>query len=219
MSNKEEFLKGEADRFFSRTLAHEHKPLEDKVCRLLAEWLNPFKDSIETNLEVGSSDGRVLNTITTELGSSGYGLEPSHNAIDVSSRDFPNLQFVNGFADQLPYNSEFFDFVHLGFFLYLVDRSDYLRCISEADRVLKPGGFLSILDFDPAYSQKRNYRHNENIKTFKQNNLAMFLSSEMYYLVNKSSMSHTSSQFERDSDFRVSLSLLYKETDPFPLNP
>ena len=50
-----------------------------------------------------------------------------------------------------------FDLVHLGFFLYLVDREDYLRCISEADRLLKFGGFLSIIDFETPIQYRHAY--------------------------------------------------------------
>ena len=89
----------------------------------------------------------------------------------MANNKFPSLNLKLGFGDSLPLKK---NLVHLGFFLYLVDRKDYLKCISEADRMLKFGGFLSIIDFETPFPYSNQYSYN---KTFTRINIkiAMFL--------------------------------------------
>ena len=88
------------------------------------------------------------------------------------SKKFP-IKITQGFSDKIPFNDEFFDLVHLGF-LYLVDRSYYLRSISEADRVLKFGGFLSIIDFDTPFQYSNKYKHKKECFHIKSTTLRFF---------------------------------------------
>ena len=74
---------------------------------------------------------------------------------------------------------------HLGFFLYLVDRELYLRCISEADRLVKPGKFLSIIDFETPFPYANKYLHKGEIYSHKVNNAEVFVSSGLDSVVNK----------------------------------
>ena len=63
-----------------------------------------------------------------------------------------------------------FDLVHLGFFLYVLDREKYFACISEADRLLKPGGFMSIVDFDTPFSYSNKNKHRNGLWSHKTSN-------------------------------------------------
>ncbi|MEM9880250.1 MAG: class I SAM-dependent methyltransferase, partial [Pseudomonadota bacterium] len=128
--------------------------------------------------------------------------------------EFPNLQAEIGFGDQVPVSGPF-DLVHLGFFLYLVDRADYLRCISEADRLVRPGGYLSIVDFDTPTPYSNAYAHSKGVFAHKHDNAAVFVASGLYSLVNKYQFSHSAFHFDKAIDERVALTLLYKETEIF----
>jgi ubiquinone/menaquinone biosynthesis C-methylase UbiE len=91
-----------------------------------------------------------------------------------------------------------------------------MQSLAEADRVLKPGGFLVITDFDPGFHHKRPYSHHEGVFSYKQNYADFFTQSSLYYLAGKHSFSHRFMHFDDAPDERVSTCILYKEADPYP---
>ena len=141
MRNKNIFEQGEANQWFRRNQAVLEKNSTDEAISLLCEWLQPFIGEIGEILEVGCGSGHRLNQMTESLKSMGCGVEPSAEAVSYISQSFPLLQAKIGFGDDVPFTKKF-DLVHLGFFLYLVDREFYMRCVSEADRLVKFGGFF-----------------------------------------------------------------------------
>ena len=148
------------------------------------------------------------------LNSNGFGVDPSHKAVSYINEKYPSLNAYIGFGDSIPLKQNF-DLVHLGFFLYLVDREKYFACISEADRLLKPGGFLSIVDFDTPIPYSNKYKHRNGLWSHKTSNAETFVASGLYSVVNKYQFSHSKFSFSTDIDERLSLVLLYKETDIF----
>ena len=161
MSNKKKFLINEANLWFTDNIKKIENDQENYNLPIdkLIDWLAPFKKQINTILEIGCGSGHRLNQLSTKLDSQGYGLDPSNEAIDYANNKFnKNTSFSMGTSDELTFTTEKFDLVHLGFFLYLVDRNDYYRSISEINRVLKYGGFLSIIDFDPIHLYKKNIK-------------------------------------------------------------
>lgn len=123
-----------------------------------------------------------------------------------------------GTAEKLPFESGSFDLVCTGFCLYLLDRRSLLqKALSEADRVLKPGGFLAITDFDPGAMHKRPYSHREGVFSYKQDYARFYTEGGLYYLVCQNSPFPTGNNFLIWlATSRCPLSLLYKEQDPYP---
>jgi hypothetical protein len=152
--------------------------------------------------------------MTESLNANGCGVEPSVEAVDYIANNLPSIRAKVGFGDNVPFDKPF-DFVHLGFFLYLVDRELFLRCVSETDRLVKLGGFLSIIDFETPYPYSNDYSHRAGIYSHKQNNTDVFVAGGLYSVVNKFHFSHSNFFFDRDINERISLTLLYKETDIF----
>jgi len=211
MDNKTTFIDSEANEWFRRNRTGLENRSIDSTITMLCNWLEPFKSDITKIAEIGSGSGHRLEQLCKNLDAKGFGVDPSDEAIVYSNSQFPDTTSIVGTGDQLTLPTNSFDLVHLGFFLYLVDRSEYLKCIAEADRILKQGGFLSILDFDPLQPYSKKYSHFEGLKSYKLDNSRPFLSTGGYYLVNKFSLSHGGRYFTRDVDERVSLMLLYKE--------
>ena len=209
MKNKEIFLESEANEWFLRN----KKKASEEIYNLdvLISWLEPFKNNINEILEVGSGSGHRLHQLCKSLEANGKGVEPSEEAVKFANNQFSNCNFSKGTSEKLEQDSESFDLVHLGFFLYLVDRQDYLTSIAEADRVTKTGGFLSIIDFDPINPYSNSYSHFNGLKSFKIDNSKVFIESGKYSLVNKFSFSHSKNYFSKREDERISLMLLYKE--------
>ena len=215
--NKYFFESGEADEWFKRnTKALEGKKgiNNDAPIRLLVDWLKPFANEILDVLEIGCGGGHRLNQITKSISAKGYGVEPSNEAVKYIQRNFPKIEAKVGYGDDVPFYQKF-DLVHLGFFLYLVDRENYLRCISEADRLVKFGGFMSIIDFETPFPYSKSYSHQSGVFSHKQNNTDVFVASGLYSVVNKFQFSHSNFFFDKQINERVSLTLLYKETEIF----
>lgn len=215
--NKYFFESGEADEWFKRnTKALEGKKgiNNDAPIRLLVDWLKPFANEILDVLEIGCGGGHRLNQITKSISAKGYGVEPSNEAVKYIQRNFPKIEAKVGYGDDVPFYQKF-DLVHLGFFLYLVDRENYLRCISEADRLVKFGGFMSIIDFETPFPYSKSYSHQSGVFSHKQNNSDVFVASGLYSVVNKFQFSHSNFFFDKQINERVSLTLLYKETEIF----
>ncbi|MGY8790094.1 MAG: class I SAM-dependent methyltransferase [Pseudomonadales bacterium] len=214
MGNKEKFIDSEANEWFRRNHQppEQRQPDEDMI--LLSAWLQPFKNEIDNIIEIGCGDGRRLVQMTESLNANGYGVEPSVEAVDYIDNNLPTINAKVGFGDNIPFDKSF-DLVHLGFFLYLVDRENFLRCVSEADRLVKPGGFLSITDFETTYPYSNDYSHRAGIYSHKHNNTDVFVASGLYSVVNKFHFSHKDFFFDKDINERVSLTLLYKEMNIF----
>lgn len=216
-NNKEYFKNGEADEWFKRNKKNLELNFKEDTVELLSDWLKPFKSQISNILEIGCGSGHRLFQISQNLTANGYGIEPSADAIKYIKSKFPSLEVKEAFGDCVPYEQKF-DLVHLGFFLYLVDREFYLRCISEADRLLNFGGFLSIIDFETPFPYANEYSHQNGVYSYKMNNSSVFEASGLYTIVNKFQFSHQNSFFDKSINERISLTLLYKETDLFEKN-
>ena len=213
MSKKKIFDVKEADAFFNRY----EKGQNLEPTKILADWLEPFKKKITKIAEIGCGNGESLSLLSKTLNADAYGIEPSKLAVRHISKKFPSIKITQGFSDKIPFNDEFFDLVHLGFFLYLVDRSYYLRSISEADRVLKFGGFLSIIDFDTPFQYSNKYKHKKGVFSHKIDNSKIFQSSGFYSLVNKYNFSLSGKVFDSKINERVSIQLLFKEPKVFKI--
>ena len=206
------FDSAEANNWFSRNVQSlQEKNFPD--IELLTSWLHPFQDEISEVLEIGCGSGHRLSELAKKLSANPSGVDPSVDAISFIKKNFPGINATVGYSDSLSFDIQF-DLVHLGFFMYLVDRNLYFKSISEIDRMVRPGGFLSIIDFDPLYPYWNEYSHRKGSKSFKLDNSKVFISSGMYTLVNKYSYSHQIFYFDFNPNERISLTLLHKES-PF----
>ncbi len=211
------FLEGEGDNYFLRNKAALEVRSGASEITWLGQALSPFKDKINTVLEIGCSNGAKLEQICGLLDAKGQGIDPSKQAVDEGNLrlSWSGTQLHVGTASRLPFEALSFDFVYFGFCLYLLDRQDLFAATAEADRVLKSGGFLAITDFDPIHRHKRPYHHKDGVFSFKQDYSKVFTESGLYYLVSKNSFSHRQPFFDADGHERVSTTLLFKEIDAY----
>ena len=212
--DKNLFDEKDANDWFRRNIEIIESRGPDPIIEILIHWLKPFKSELSNILEIGCGSGHRLDQLSNSLELESFGLEPSSDAIKYIENNFSSLKVKKGFGYDIPYKKPF-DLVHLGFFLYLVDRDLYLRCISEVDRLVRPGKFLSIVDFETPFPYSNKYDHQEGIYSHKVNNAEVFVSSGIYSVVNKFHFSHNNLYFNKDINERVSLTLLYKETNIF----
>jgi ubiquinone/menaquinone biosynthesis C-methylase UbiE len=219
-SQKNIFIDGEGDAWYQRNQQSVDTYSDRPTTRLLIDTLKPMNERIASILEVGCGNGIELERLCRELDAAGIGIEPSVEAVRsgnlrVSDNGFP-IDIQVGTADTLPCTDESIDLLYFGFCLYLVDRKDILMAFAEAHRVLKPGGFLAILDFDPSHPHRRAYVHHDGVYSYKQDYSRILLSTEMYTNVARYGLSHHHAYFEFESDERISLTILHKEIQPYP---
>lgn len=212
------FLNSEGDAWYKRNKNHltQINIADEPDVSYILSSLIPVKNQIENILEIGCSSGLKLKKMCDVLGAKGVGIEPSEKAVkDGNAMKHDAVTLVQGTGDSLPFAGASFDVVNFAFCLYLFDRNTLLKSLAEADRVLKPGGYMVITDFDPGTQRKRAYSHFPGLFSYKQNYGSLFTAAGLYYLTGKKSFSHRSPVFDEDADERVSTQILYKEKDAF----
>jgi ubiquinone/menaquinone biosynthesis C-methylase UbiE len=216
------FRQQEGDAWFDRNREANEGKESHFECELLTAELGPFAADIGDLLEIGCGDGHKTEMLGRVFGARAAGIDPSGKAIEhgcrrLTAQGTQGVTLRVGTAGRLEWADASFDLVYFGFCLYLVGRGELMAAAAEASRVLRPGGFLVILDFDPAFPHRREYHHRQGLFSYKQDYAALFTASGQFHLFGKRSFSHAARYFSRDPDERVAMSFLYKESAPAPL--
>ena len=202
------FLKKEGDSYFNR-----NKDAVSIASGLGNKLYEKFLRKHDRILEIGCSNGDNLNYFQTRKKCQCFGIDPSVKAILAGKKKYPAIKLDVGTADKLNFPDEYFNFVFFGFCLYLIDRPLLLRCIAEADRVLKNRGLLGVTDFDTKIPFKRPYKHRKGVYVFKYDYQKLFESCQHYTLIEKISYSHSTDYFVEGIQERLSTVILYKDYD------
>lgn len=211
---KDSFLEREGDGYFTRNaeklVPRSDDPVVEAIRRL---GLGP-----NAVLEIGAANGHRLVTLRGAFGCSGAGVDPSASAIEAGRAAFPHLDLRVGTADILPFADATFDLVIFGFCLYLIDPSLLFRSVAEADRVLRDGGHLVVVDFLPPFPYANTYTHAPSLKASKHEYSRMFTAHPGYTLMQRTLIGATGGVPSPDD--RVSIDILAKRMDgAFPPNP
>jgi ubiquinone/menaquinone biosynthesis C-methylase UbiE len=212
MKQKEIFLQGEGDAWYERNtkvLGEQYNPDEDLLLqkiRQLAESRHIPKGG--TILEVGCGDGSRLSWIQKNLGLQCFGIDPSQKGIDKAREN--GIEAVVATADRLPYDDNQFDLLIYGFCLYLCDREDLTKIVSEADRAGKAPGWILIKDFYSPVPSIRDYHHKDGVKSFKMDYSALFSWHPQYTLFYHEVIHHSKFVYTDDEQEWISISLLRK---------
>lgn len=146
MKQHQIFSESEGDAWFNRNKSHIRavsQVIDSPDVTYTLETLTPFTTCINHVLEIGCSNGIKLETICSHLEANGVGIEPSPKAVEAGNKrnKTAKIQLHVGTGENLPCEDASFDLVYFAFCLYLFDRNTLMQSLSEADRVLKPGGF------------------------------------------------------------------------------
>ncbi|WP_348945381.1 class I SAM-dependent methyltransferase [Chitinibacter sp. FCG-7] len=205
---KEAFFE-EGDQFFLRNEKKYEKNDKPEFVNLFSKYVK-ISDHV---LEVGSGNGLHLAMLTERKNCKASALEPSALAIADGQAKYPTISFYQGTAEKLPLADASVDFLFFGFCLYLIDRSLLCQVIAEADRVLKDGGFIGVVDFDPVTQHRRPYVHRSGIYSYKMNYASLFLAFPQYAEVEKHAFSHYDESFHLDQNERVAAWVLHKSLE------
>jgi ubiquinone/menaquinone biosynthesis C-methylase UbiE len=75
------------------------------------------------------------------------GLDASADALAQAAQIAPAAKYVQGWAESMPFEDAQFDLVHVSMTLHEMRPVQLWRVLQEADRVLKPGGMFTFVDF------------------------------------------------------------------------
>jgi len=224
MNQNEIFSNSEGDAWFKRNqdnITSINSVFQSTDINYAVDVLTPFSERIHRILEIGCSNGIKLETLCLQLNAIGVGIDPSSLAVQKGNEreKKADITLLVGTGEKLPplCADQSFDFVYFGFCLYLFDRNTLLQSLAEVDRVLKPGGFLMITDFDPGFKCKKPYKHFEDVFSYKQDYSSFYTESGLYYRMCKKSFSHGAPIFNELPSERISTNILYKETNSYIL--
>jgi ubiquinone/menaquinone biosynthesis C-methylase UbiE len=202
------FSSGEGDSWFDRNR------FIDLDCRIendpIIKEIERLNIRGKRCLEIGCADGWRLNALRKKLKFNGFGIDPSEKAIMSGVSEYPELQLIQGTADDLPYKDGSMSIVIIGFCLYLCDRSDLFKIASEVDRVIEENGIIIILDFYSEIPYKNKYTHLDGLYSYKMDYEKIFSWNPMYQVLNKVISSHTSEVIVDDKDERLMVCTLRK---------
>nr|WP_225792871.1 class I SAM-dependent methyltransferase [Agrococcus sediminis] len=98
----------------------------------------------ERILDVAAGTG-ASSAPTAKAGALVTALDISHGMLEEGRRRHPDIEFVHGSAEELPFDDDTFDAVTISFGLRNVQQPR--AALSEFHRVLKPGGRVIVCEF------------------------------------------------------------------------
>ena len=75
------------------------------------------------------------------------GLDVSLVSLQRAKRNVPQAEYVEGFAEDMPFRDNLFDVVHTSVAMHEMPPAILQQILKEVYRVLKPGGVFALVDF------------------------------------------------------------------------
>ena len=130
------------------------------------EWMNPLSNSKLIDVASGTGDIAKLfskkNNDTAQITC----VEPNTGMFEEGKsnlREFKNIKWVKAPAEKLPFDDNIFDFYSISYGIRNV--TDINKTLSEALRVLKPGGRFMCLEFSKIDNEILNFFYQKYSKT------------------------------------------------------
>ena len=150
------------------------------------DWMNPLSNS--TLIDVASGTGDIAKLFSKKNNNSSeiICIEPNLGMIkegEANLKEFKNIKWVKAQAEKLPVKDNTFDFYSISYGIRNV--TDINKSLSEAFRVLKPGGRFMCLEFSKIDNEILNFLYKQYSKTIPLVGKFVVGSSQPYeYLVN-----------------------------------
>ncbi|MEG4575182.1 class I SAM-dependent methyltransferase [Microcoleus sp. N3A4] len=141
-----------------RDLSYRYQWLYDAIARLAALSVGGearFRQLALQNLTV-SAETKVLDLCcgsgqTTQFlvqySEDVTGLDASPLSLQRARKNVPRANYVEAFAESMPFPDSHFDLVHSSVAMHEMQRAQLRQIFQEVYRVLKPGGVFTLVDF------------------------------------------------------------------------
>ncbi len=129
-------------------------------------WMNPSKNKKMIDVACGTGDIAKLYLESTSKNEKIFCIDPNKKMIEKAKKklnNYKNINWLIGSAENLPVKSNSFDYYSISFGLR--NTKNLNRALSEAYRVLKPGGHFLCLEFSKIENENLNivYRNYSKI--------------------------------------------------------
>jgi SAM-dependent methyltransferase len=133
------------------------------VPALFQQWTGPVAEAAvvgpgQKALDVACGTGVLTRELARRVGPGGttVGVDRNEGMLAVAARRSPNIHWMPGLAEELPFEDDSFDAVVSQFGLMFFD--DRAAAVDEMWRVLRPGGKIAVAVWDaversPGYAQ------------------------------------------------------------------
>jgi ubiquinone/menaquinone biosynthesis C-methylase UbiE len=75
------------------------------------------------------------------------GLDASPLSLNRARKNVPQADYVEAFAEAMPFSDNHFDVVHTSVALHEMEPQQLQKILQEVHRVLRPGGYFALVDF------------------------------------------------------------------------
>ena len=125
-------------------------------------WMSPKKNSSLIDVAAGTGDIAKLFSKYTNNSSKVLCIEPNKKMLSKGKEKlskFKNIKWKIGKAENIPINSNFYDYYSISFGLR--NTTNINKSLSEAFRVLKPGGRFFCLEFSKVENENLELIYNK----------------------------------------------------------
>jgi demethylmenaquinone methyltransferase/2-methoxy-6-polyprenyl-1,4-benzoquinol methylase len=141
-----------------RSLSYRYQWLYDTISRLAALSVGgegrfrrlPLEGlSIDTNtkvLDLCCGSGQAT-AVLVQHSQNVVGLDASPLSLKRAQHNVPTAEYVEAFAEKMPFDNDEFDLVHTSAALHEMNPVQLRQILEEVYRVLKPGGVFTLVDF------------------------------------------------------------------------
>ncbi|AUC61320.1 SAM-dependent methyltransferase [Cyanobacterium sp. HL-69] len=142
---------------FLRPLSYKHQWLYDTISRLAALPVGGEKRfrnlalqniTLEKNtkiLDLCCGKGQTTKFLV-QHSHEVTGLDISPFALEEAKKNVPQAEYVEGFAQEMPFSANKFDIVHTSVALHEMNTEELTQIFAEVYRVLKPNGIFTFID-------------------------------------------------------------------------
>lgn len=215
ISQETVFIEKEADSWFERNAQSILEPAKANHPIIQALKQLPINHPF-TLIDLGGGSGKVSAGIMEVMPNcKATVVEPSAKAVRAGKETFPVIKFIQGSLTQatdMPACT--FDIALVCGVFTWIDRLLLSQAVANVDRLVKPGGYLAISDFETPYPRANPYHHHPGLFTYKQDYSLPFLALNLYtevYHKAESLEAHSSSNSNDPYDTWWGTTILQKD--------
>lgn len=109
-------------------------------------------------LDLGCAGGRTAAALKRAGVPDVWGIDPSPYLLQHAAKDYPELRFVQGVAENTGFADERFDGLAVCFLLHEMPPRYLHKALAEFRRILKPGGLIAICEPSPEQVRKSSWQ-------------------------------------------------------------
>jgi SAM-dependent methyltransferase len=94
-------------------------------------------------LDLGCGTGHFSDYIRRQ-GHDVVGLDPSRKMLEFARANFPHMEFIEGYSNNMPFPTEHFDCIVSIEVLRYLNAAEVIRSYEEMRRILRPGGIILV---------------------------------------------------------------------------